>query len=112
MIRLFKCISVNLCDSWRIRSHQTGIEIQSVRLILYFKELLTVKTMILRAPREGHHAGLILPIFCAMGGHLGRMLHHDPHLSNSIINPERAKFLEDRMLCRLGDVARRLSWIA
>jgi hypothetical protein len=40
------------------------------------------------------------------------MLQHDPHLSNLIINPERASLIDDRTLCRLGDVARRLSWIA
>ena len=40
------------------------------------------------------------------------MVQHDPHLSNLITNPERASLLDDRIVCRLGDVARRLSWIA
>lgn len=40
-----------------------------------------------------------------MGWHLGRILHHDPHLSNLMFNPERASWLDERTLCRLGNVA-------
>ena len=36
---------------------------------------------------------------------LGRMLHHDP-LCDLIFNPEYAGLLNDRTLCRLGDVAK------
>jgi hypothetical protein len=67
MIRLFKYISVKLCDSWHIRSHQTWIEVQSFRVILYFKELLNGLSVGVTyyqdeyRPSDGQHACLILP---------------------------------------------------